>query len=182
MGEQAIQTSIECPQVHSYTGSKHPTYSVKSTEALDTLVLKVQPFGGSRQPGSFISVGIKELCPGAQSRARWAPFACGYTLNIRHIPDHDTLKQQKTDENLWLRSGVLLKFRQIPLLPPLYQMYWFFQVLYCRATDFLLTLISVSVFFAGISVWCTGWGTDTQRRKLLGIFANKIPKAFDILV
>lgn len=127
MSEQAIQTSSECPHVHSYTDSKQPTCSVKSAEALDTLVFKVQPFGGLRQPGSFTSVWFNEICLGAQSRAWWAAFACGYTLNIRHLPDHDTLKQQKTDENLWLRSGVLLKFRQIPLFPPLYQMYWFFQ-------------------------------------------------------
>lgn len=74
-----------------------------------------------------------------------APLPCGYTLNVRHIPGQDTLyPQEAAQKPLGLEfcsdSDRFLSF------PHHIRHIDFFQVLYCRATDFLLTSIFVSVF------------------------------------
>jgi len=57
----------------------------------------------------------------------------------------------------------------------------FFQVLYCRATDFLLTFISVSVFLLDL-VPDTQGGELIFRDESSWVSADQIPKSFGILV
>lgn len=123
-----------CPQVCFCVGSKNPAYSqawAKSAEALYTLVLKMHPFltfwwfkttwevllllgvgssvwGHKAEHGGLWHAATQGIAGGNLHSSICLWIYTKYSLT-RTLCTHK--QQHKEDENLWLRSGVLLRFR-----------------------------------------------------------------------